>query len=79
MPVDLEKYRCYVEQAASSAQTITRSSHGYEAQLHKLQDHKNLLAENAARFGSPRKGFEERLRSCVYPVQASAPVTHHAT
>ena len=35
----------------------------YEAQLHKLQDQKNLLAEKAASGGRPKKSFEESFRT----------------
>lgn len=35
----------------------------YEAQLQKLQDQKNLLAEKASTAGRPRKSFEETFRT----------------
>ena len=35
----------------------------YEAQLQKLQDQKNLLAEQAASTTQPRKSFEETFRT----------------
>lgn len=37
----------------------------YEAQLHKLQDQKNLLTEKCAAIGRPKKSFEESFRTAL--------------